>query len=411
MTQAGSKPISRGEDRKYIVVIWAVFIANVLASMGRYSYSTVMIDVIAALDCSNTDAGTVTSMMFFSYAVGQIVVSALITKMPASYPSTIALVCSAAINFAMPFCGVGVMKWLWLINGAAHAFLYLSSMEFLSKHLPEHLLRYGATMMGLFTVLSQVILYLLSALCARVADWKTVFYVSAICTALAAAIWFFVVRASDGKAVRTAVPTLNVEREPRTKHFRAFFLTMLLVAAVVAFCKQALSVWSPVILKSEEFGMESSTVYLLMNCMVIVMTCGVFAGSFLFRRLKNPNRIILLISLFIVPITLAVGFFLRGNAILFVVAICALTCLIQIGSTVSIGFSPMMSRAYISAGLFSGLANSAACLGNVIAGYGLGSLLDARPWYVLFFILAGTVFATMIPLILSYRSSEHLVRK
>ena len=95
-----------------IIVCWLVYS---FAQLGRYSYSSNITLIMDLYNVSKSVASLPTTLYFFAYGAGQIVVGLLCSKFNRRIVLTISLLGSALANIIM-YIGVDFewIKWIWI---------------------------------------------------------------------------------------------------------------------------------------------------------------------------------------------------------------------------------------------------------------------------------------------------------
>ena len=111
--------------KKQILLIIICWVAYVLALLGRYSYSSNVTLIMDKFSVEHAEASLPSTLFFFAYGLGQIIIGLFCHKFNRRLLIIIALVTSGIINLII-FLGVefNFIKYLWLINGLAQANLW-----------------------------------------------------------------------------------------------------------------------------------------------------------------------------------------------------------------------------------------------------------------------------------------------
>ena len=124
-TQSGELNTDKQEEKRsffLIALCWLVYTCSYIGKLG-YNANVTQIETLYAV--SHADAGAVSTFFFFAYGVGQIINGIFCKKYNLRFVVFGGLILSALMNF---FVGITdnfqILKFLWLINGAALSVLF-----------------------------------------------------------------------------------------------------------------------------------------------------------------------------------------------------------------------------------------------------------------------------------------------
>ena len=145
-----------------VIVCWLIYS---FAQLGRYSYSSNVTLIMDLYDVSKSVASLPTTLYFFAYGLGQIVVGFLCAKFNRRIILTLSLLGSAVANIIL-FIGVDfeLIKWIWVVNGFCQATLWPSLLLTLRKGIHDKYKPFSAIMMSIASTGGMFLSYGLYAL-------------------------------------------------------------------------------------------------------------------------------------------------------------------------------------------------------------------------------------------------------
>lgn len=385
---------------RLIFLCWLVYTT---AYLGRLNFNACLVEVIDSLGTTKAAAGLVTSCFFFAYGAGQLLNGILSKRYrPRPVIATVLLI-SAGLNVAMPLVGnIGVMKYLWLVNGLVQSVLWSTLLRTLGVRLPQRLMKRAVLVMSTTTAIGTAAIYGLSALFVWTLSWQYVFYGAAIVLCAVAAVWFFCFPTGDLRGEEEEQADAKAEGAALPKMERRALLTLLGVMLVLAvftnFIKDGLTTWTPDILK-ELYHFPNAISIVLTLTLPLLAISGAYFSVRLNRRIQSFTA---LAGVFFAVAFVATGILfvcLRWNVWLvtlvgFAVTVCAVSAV----NNVLTSMAPLALRESIDVGLTAGLLNSFCYVGSTLSSVLLGAMADGGSgWNGVFrLILAMTVLATVI---------------
>ena len=249
---------SRGQIRTLGALAWLVYFFSYVT---RINFAAILVAFTQAENVSNAAASVITSVLFVTYGVGQLISGYLGDRIPPHKLIFGGLLTSVVCNGLMPQFSPNIpaMAAIWGVNGLAQAFMWPPLVKILSCALtPED---YARMIPGVSTSsgLATIVIYLVSPLVLRLSGWKTVFYLAAGTAAAAAIVW----RTASGRLLRqvdfdrpAAHRTAPTEKTAGTGSLR--LLPVLLCSiAVQGMLRDGISTWLPTFL-TETFHLEST---------------------------------------------------------------------------------------------------------------------------------------------------------
>ena len=188
---------SRGQIRTLGALAWLVYFFSYVT---RINFAAILVAFTQAENVSNAAASVITSVLFVTYGVGQLISGYLGDRIPPNKLIFGGLLTSVVCNGLMPQFSPNIpaMAAIWGVHGLAQAYMWPPLVKILSCALtPED---YARMIPGVSTSsgLATIVIYLVSPLVLRLSGWKTVFYLAAGTAAVAAIVW----RIASGRLLR-----------------------------------------------------------------------------------------------------------------------------------------------------------------------------------------------------------------
>ncbi len=250
---------SRGQIRTLGALAWLVYFFSYVT---RINFAAILVAFTQAENVSNAAASVITSVLFVTYGVGQLISGYLGDRIPPNKLIFGGLLTSVVCNGLMPQFSPNIpaMAAIWGVNGLAQAFMWPPLVKILSCALtPED---YARMIPGVSTSsgLATIVIYLVSPLVLRLSGWKTVFYLAAGTAAVAAIVW----RIASGRLLRqvafdrpAARRTAPTEKTAGTGPLRLLLPVLLCSIAAQGMLRDGISTWLPTFL-TETFHLEST---------------------------------------------------------------------------------------------------------------------------------------------------------
>lgn len=388
------KKISR--STLLIALCWLAYACSYI---GKLSYNANINPIREAYGISYADAGTVSTFFFFVYGIGQVVNGIMCKKYSIKPVVFTSLIVASAMNFLMVTVGdFSVMKYLWLVNGAAMSFLWTSLIRLLSETLPTRDIGKSVIAMGTTVATGTFIVYGLSAVFTATVGFKATFYIAAAIMTAVAFVWIFsfdgLVKPLREERAMEAVASQIGGEEKKKGGLGA--LGMLL--AVLAFfsvsdnlAKDGLTSWTPSILKSLYETPDWLSI-LLTLLLPVMAALGAMVAVRIQRLTGNfVTTCTLLFGASALMIGVVIIFISTSQIVLTVACFAIVSCLMSAVNNVVTSMVPLNMKDKVNSGLLAGVLNGFCYLGSTVSSYGLGSVADELGWLAVFYVLLGVI--------------------
>ena len=380
------RTMGKSKSRKCVSILlfcgWFVYAA---ANVGRMNYSASMVAIIESTGAQKDAAGLVASFFFFAYGAGQLVNGLLCKRYDSRIAVFSVLPVSAACNVAMTFCQtVDIMKYIWLVNGAAQSVLWSSLIRIQAEYLSDKEISKCIVLMSTTSVGGTFVAYGLSAFFVAACDWRYVFYAASVLLIAAAISWFFgigYVKKNLGAEKFEKTDEAGVAQiSPPSK--RPLYVSLVFVAAfgiANGFVKDGITTWAPNLIK-ETFGLKTSFSIAIMLVLPFISFFGAFAARLIHRKLPNDITICgLLYAVAGVALALALLLYTK-NVVLTVGLFSIVACAMAGINNTLVSAVPFVLRTVGPSGLYAGIIDAACYGGSMLASYLIGFVSDSAGW-------------------------------
>lgn len=376
--------------KKQILLIIICWVAYVLALLGRYSYSSNVTLIMDKFSVEHAEASLPSTLFFFAYGLGQIIIGLLCHKFNRRLLIIIALVSSGIINLII-FLGVefNFIKYLWLINGLAQANLWPVFLLILRENISKERIAAVTIVMATASTGGK---FAAIGVCALFAIDTSMFmycFLTAGIVSLLAAIMFFFMTNGVKKPEEIEKKEEPVDNKPKEKvGMRSIILLLLL--AEFSFASYAitggLQSWVPSILK-ESYNL-SDALSIFMSVLLPLFTLSVALISPLLNKLLKNHVLISFLSFIVGAILILVVYLFLDVSWVLVITLFTFEAIVMgiISNTTTVQV-PLTFEGKFDAGFLAGVLNGACYIGQAAATYVLGAVADSSGWTSAFVVL------------------------
>ena len=171
-----------------IALCWLVYACSYIGKLG---YNANITQIETLFDVSHAKAGMVGTCFFFAYGAGQIINGLFCKKYNLRYVVLGGLVVSATMNWLVGITSnFTLLKYFWLVNGAALSVLWTSLVRLLSETLNKKYMSRAVFIMGTTVATGTFLVYGLSAAFVAFDNFRIIFYVAGSLLPIIALIWW-----------------------------------------------------------------------------------------------------------------------------------------------------------------------------------------------------------------------------
>ena len=255
-----------GRATALIALCWIVYTCSYIGKLG---YSANIAQIETLYGTLHAEAGMVSTFFFFAYGAGQIFNGLFCRKYNLRFVVFGALIVSTLCNFGVGIApDFSILKYLWLLNGAALSVLWPSLIRLLGESLDKKDSARAVVIMGTTVATGTLLIYGLSALFVALGSFKAVFFIAATLMPLVALVWLItypkLVKKSQAELAEKTKQT-----EPKKTFSHGLLISvciMALFAVVNNLVKDGLTTWVPTILIETYALPDSVSILLTLLC-------------------------------------------------------------------------------------------------------------------------------------------------
>ena len=399
--------------RNLIFICAAVYVA---AYVGRLSYAAAMVGIMEATGASKPDAGLVNTFFYFTYGCGQLV-NALFCRRykPRPVIAGVLLVSVAANILAALIRDVTVIKFIWLVNGAAQSMLWCTLIELISHKVPSEHRRKAIFAMSITVALGTTSIYGIAALCMAMDRVFLTFFVAAAILLCAAGAWLYVTRVlkdmPEVQAQEKQAVSEKADHTPSGAQIAGLlsFIVCGFLAVGNGFMKDTMVTWVPSLLY-DEFHLPTSYSVLITLILPLLAFFGATIALTMHKKISNYN--IMQSILFFCAAAAFTGVLLsyHTHVMLGIIACAGLNATLMSAVNNIITSMIPLERGK-GAGLFAGIMDACCYVGSTLSGFLPGVIIESFGYNTLLTLLPVcavvlAAFALTVTLLSGRRKSE-----
>ena len=265
----------------------------------RINFATVMVEFIRAENVAKSAASLITTTSFITYGTGQLLSGVLADRFSPRMLIFTGFVSTVVCNLLIPFVSPSIpaMMAIWGINGVAQAFMWPPIVKIMTAALTEMDYANAVSKICFGSAGGTLAVYLLCPIVIKVADWKTVFFLSAIIGALIGVVFlFWSKRLLKGVDLLEKKEKAHSEKtsSPLLKTMVIMLPVVLMTIALQGMLRDGISTWVPTFV-SETFNLGSELSILISVVLPIFhVLCTLFTYH-VYKMLKNNTFIAILV--------------------------------------------------------------------------------------------------------------------
>ena len=379
-----------------LVLCWLVYACSYIGKLG---YSANIVNIESDFGVTHAMAGMASTFFFFAYGAGQIVNGVFCKKYNLKYLVFVVLFVSAACNLTVGLIkSFTVIRFLWLINGAALSVLWPSLIRLLSETLRAEYSPKVVVVMGTTVAAGTFAVYGLSALFVAMGNYRVIFYLAAAILPAIALAWIFLydklTKACTAEKADEEVSSESGDEEqtPKAKMGKVMVFSIValgIFAVITNLVKDGLTTWVPAILK-EQYGVPDSIGIILTLVMPLLALFGTSVAVALNKKIRDFVDLCGIAFAVIAVLTFCLTLAGEGTQGVVVTLAClaGVSLLTSATNNVITSMTPLYMKKQLNAGLLAGMMNGLCYVGSTLSAYGLGAFADGLGWNAVFTLLA-----------------------
>ena len=307
------------------------------------------------------------------------------------------LVASGANLLLVLVPSFALLKYIWLVNGAAMSFLWTALIRLLSETLEKKDINRAILAMGTTVATGTFLVYGISACFAALSLFRITFYIAAAIMTGVAILWLCSYRrlVDPLRAARTAEETAQAASSAvdgtSTAEKRSVMLIFIGILAFFAvannFVKDGLTTWTPSILNN----LYETPAWLSILLTLLLPLLAIGGAAVAIRLHRRTNDFVASCTIFFlasaVLIGVVMGFISTSAIVVTIVCFALVSCLMAGVNNVITSMVPLHMKGKMNSGKLAGILNGFCYLGSTISSYGLGAVADAKGWTAVFTVL------------------------
>lgn len=376
-----------------IALCWIVYTCSYLGKLG---YNANITQVQETYSISRSEAGMVGTLFFFAYGIGQVVNGIFCKKYNVRFVVFGGLLISGLMNLLVGITeNFTIIKYFWMLNGAALSVLWPSLIRTLSESLDEESVGRAVVIMGTPVATGTAIVYGLSALFIAFLSYKAMFFLAGIMLPIIAVLWIIFypkLAKPNTKEKEIAAAEQGAVIQKNGSKIGVWWASIGILAIFAVFAnlvKDGLTTWVPMILK-ENYSLPDYFSTLLAVVLPVFAIFGTMVVVILHKKIKD--FVVLASVLFFVAVIFMGVVILCMPTGLFVITLGGFgveACLMSGINNVITSMTPLYWKDKVNSGLLAGVLDGFCYLGSTLSSYGLGLIADISGWSSVLWLLFG----------------------
>ena len=378
--------------------LWLICAAAYFVSyLTRTNFAAVTVEIIAETGWEKSAISSVTTALFISYGVGQIISGWLGDHTRPEMVMTCGLLLSVAMNISIPFCStIPQMTAVWAVNGLAQAMMWPPISRILAEYCTSADYRKGTMIVSLGSSIATMAVFLLASACAAWFNWRMVFYVASAAALVMVGVWLVGFKSVERFAAsdRNAPPSDAVEEVKKVAAVEEKKLSVKVPASLVfvmgillisSLCYGALqnsiSTWMPNYI-SESFSISGSMA-ILSSIIIPIFTTVTYPVVLWYYQRFFKNEVVCAATMFgMAAVSTAFIFIFQNIVPVAAVLMLAVVSAAMYGANFLIALVPKKFDRYGKVSTVSGLINAVVYIGSAASVWGIALIAENFGWSV-----------------------------
>lgn len=369
--------------QRFILLCTAVYFTSYLT---RINYGAIITELVASTDITREQAGAVSTALFFTYGLGQLISGFIGDRIPPRRLIVIGMLSTAVCNLLMPvFPEPGVMIALWALNGFSQALFWPPLVRMMATHLSADDYNRACVSVSAGSAVATMVIYILAPACILLAGWRLVFFVGAAAAVLMVILWLTTapkdegITPADEKAASPA-PAANAPSLWRDGFVVGMIAWLGLAIVLQGILRDGVTTWMPTLV-SDTFDLPSSVSILTGIVLPIFSMISYQATTKLNDRVGNiVTTSALLFGLGAAAAALLLALF-GVSPIASVLLMAVITGCMHGVNLMLITRIPAYFGRYNKISTISGILNAFTYVGSAASTYGFAVLSEAFGWH------------------------------
>lgn len=381
-------------DKRYIQgLTWMCIAAYLVSYLTRKNFAAVLAQFTLSEGVEKSAASIITVSLFIFYGVGQLLSGWLGDRLSPRKIMTFGLALTTAVNISMPFLGANttVMAVFWGINGIAQAFMWPPMVKIMTGRFSSEVYKDAVLKVSLGSAVGTMMIYGIAALFIKLfADWKQIFFFSAICGAIMTAVWYFGVGKIEeyadkyGEEAVIESPSAPKKVGKARSGFNPFTMSpiipIMLAIVFQGMLRDGIEQWMPSYL-SEGYDIETSGAVLSSIILPILTMVCMKATSFIYGKYFKNELTCSAVIFGIGTLASVLLYLVHGvNAVPAIVLTAVIASAMHGVNLILICMIPPHFEKYGNVSFISGMINFCTYVGSAIFTYGIAKIAEVWDW-------------------------------
>ena len=333
---------------------------------------------------TESKAGSINTIFFISYAIGQLINGYLGDRLRADRLILIGTLLSGLCNLLMGVCPTyHLMPWIWAVNGYSLSMLWAPMLRLFANQMePDDCTRYTVHMSSSCSV-GAVGASLLCSLLVAVVGWRSAFFVSALCLLLPGLFWWI----SCPRILSVQKVPKSIASKPAStdSSFSAIFWTLPMLISMVIILIQGMlrdgvASWVPTMITTE-FHTAPSLSILMSSLLPIITLVGPYAAHGVPKHWKlNEAATSFVFFTFTVLALFIIRISMQAPVGISVTAFAVVTASMEAVNMMFLSIMPLRYAAQGKTSTVSGLFNFITYVGSALSAYTAGLIVERYGW-------------------------------
>ncbi len=352
----------------------------------KTNYTASVAYVVSRGIFSKANAGTIASMFYLLYGVGQIIGGVLVDKISPYKTITIGLVFALLGNVVLAFTTDYIIVLItWSICGISQFGIWPGICKIIATDVLSKDRNNATIFVNYADQFAGILSYLLAATVLEYLGWSAMFICSIISLVVTLAIWFYVLSIINFPKEDLVEKSKTIKKE---KHHDYSFIYLLLsfglISMVIFGCVDAMllngaQVWIPTMIMQSYEGISSGFSNLLSILIFVTRLIALIFLKPLLFRIKHPLYGIMAIYIISLIPLIFIQFVGKISVVIIVIMLCLHSTIIKLKNVLTMKVTYSFAK-YGYSGTCSGVYNALASFGIVIASYGYGVMSEHLGW-------------------------------
>ncbi|MBR2377525.1 MAG: MFS transporter [Clostridia bacterium] len=393
---------SREKSSKYIYL--ALALVYLFTMFIKTNYTASVAYIVSRGIFSKANAGTIASMFYLLYGIGQLFGGYLVDKFSPYKMITIGLICALLGNIVLAFTTDYLIVLItWSICGIGQFGIWPGICKIIATDvLPKD--RNNATIVVNYAdQFAGILSYLFAATVLEYFGWSAMFMSSTLSIVLTLGVWLYVSAVANVPKEEVEVKVENTKKERAHNYsfiyilFAFGMISIIILALTDAMLLNGAQVWIPTMVMESYEGISSGFSNFLSILIFVVRLVALLLLKPLIFKIKHPiYGIIVIYAISLIPL-IFLQFVGKISVVLIVIMLCLHSTILKLKNVLSMKISYTFAKFGYS-GTYTGIHNALAAFGIVVASYSYGVMSETLGWVA---ITLTWLIVTVIAIVIS----------